>query len=294
MNLGMPDEENMRHWSHHQSSDTVDDPVFRAAMRGYDAVSFVFGLEVTWSLIQQRRQEEDEKQALKELEAAQELGCVIEELDEGRCEKSNEEKASDDSCSATDGEDKNVVTEQSAKDPAVTIETETESAGEDDGVWNLSHIYSVEEIQSTTPLICTSDGCKNIACCLWNSDNGGEEKACLKCQHEEFGGWPDGLEPQDAVHKECITKICTQPPAQIMTETNQSAVEKHPQDEILPEDEGVSTLSEAECSQSEIMPTSPPSKTTKWTCEVCTFQNAIKAKKCKMCQTLRSPKKMRF
>ena len=59
--IGMPDEENMRHWSHHHSSDTVDDPVFRAAMRGYDSVSFVFGLEVTWSLIQQRQQEEEEK-----------------------------------------------------------------------------------------------------------------------------------------------------------------------------------------------------------------------------------------
>ena len=60
--IGMPDEENMRSWSHHHSTDTVDDPVFRAAMRGYDAVSFVFGLEVTWSLIQQRQQEEEEQQ----------------------------------------------------------------------------------------------------------------------------------------------------------------------------------------------------------------------------------------
>ena len=66
--IGMPDEENMRHWSHHHSVDTVDDPVFRAAMRGYDSVSFVFGLEVTWSLIQQRQQEEEERAAMLELE----------------------------------------------------------------------------------------------------------------------------------------------------------------------------------------------------------------------------------
>ena len=71
--LGMPDEENMRSWSHHYSTDTVDDPIFRAAMRGYDAVSFVFGLEVTWDLIQQRQQEEEEKQAMLELEAMQEM-----------------------------------------------------------------------------------------------------------------------------------------------------------------------------------------------------------------------------
>lgn len=50
--IGMPDEENMRHWSHHYSTESVDDPIFRAAMHGYDTVSFVFGLEVTWGLIQ--------------------------------------------------------------------------------------------------------------------------------------------------------------------------------------------------------------------------------------------------
>lgn len=62
------DEENMRHWSHHHSTDTVDDPIFRAAMRGCDSVSFVFGLEVTWSLIQQRQQEEEEAAAAELLE----------------------------------------------------------------------------------------------------------------------------------------------------------------------------------------------------------------------------------
>jgi len=58
----------MRSWSHHFSSDTCDDPVFRTAMNGYDNVSFVFGLEVTWSLIQQRQQEEEEKIAMEELQ----------------------------------------------------------------------------------------------------------------------------------------------------------------------------------------------------------------------------------
>ena len=46
--IGMPDEEDMRQWSHHHNVDTVDDPIFRAALRGRDTVSFVFGLEVTW------------------------------------------------------------------------------------------------------------------------------------------------------------------------------------------------------------------------------------------------------
>ena len=67
--IGMPDEENMRNWSHHHSADTVDDPIFRSAMRDCNLVSFVFGLEVTWSLIQQREQEEAEKKALMEIGA---------------------------------------------------------------------------------------------------------------------------------------------------------------------------------------------------------------------------------
>ena len=71
--IGMPDEENMRSWSHHHITDTVDDPIFRAAMRGYDTVSFVFGLEVTWSLIQQRQQDEEERQAMLELESMKEM-----------------------------------------------------------------------------------------------------------------------------------------------------------------------------------------------------------------------------
>jgi len=94
--IGMPDEENMRSWSHHHSADTVDDPIFRAAMRGYDTVSFVFGLEVTWSLIQQRQQEEEERQAMLALEVL-ELES-IEEIDEacGQAEPVKDEEGSDD------------------------------------------------------------------------------------------------------------------------------------------------------------------------------------------------------
>ena len=80
--IGMPDEENMRSWSHHHTTDTVDDPIFRAAMRGCEAVSCVFGLEVTWSLIQERQQEEEERLAMEELGAVQELNEDEEEADE--------------------------------------------------------------------------------------------------------------------------------------------------------------------------------------------------------------------
>jgi hypothetical protein len=63
----------MREWAHHHRTDTVDDPVFRAAMRGCDSVSFVFSLEVTWSKIQKCQQEKEDQKALEELRALQEL-----------------------------------------------------------------------------------------------------------------------------------------------------------------------------------------------------------------------------
>jgi len=93
--IGMPEEENMRHWSHHHSTDSCDDPVFRNAMRGTDAVSFVFGLEVTWDLIQQR--EESEEAAL--VQAMQKDGA---QLDEGS--SSSDDDDDDDSESDTSPE----------------------------------------------------------------------------------------------------------------------------------------------------------------------------------------------
>ena len=73
-------------------------------MRGCDAVSFVFGLEVTWSLIQQRQQEEEEAEAAKVLEEMQENGdldrstkdddakpAAVESEDEGEDDGSDDE-----------------------------------------------------------------------------------------------------------------------------------------------------------------------------------------------------------
>ena len=72
----------MRNWSHHHNTNTVDDPIFRAAMRGYDSVSFVFGLEVTWDNLQKRQSEEDDLRAMNELEELEELQNLQEEDDE--------------------------------------------------------------------------------------------------------------------------------------------------------------------------------------------------------------------
>ncbi len=57
--LGMPAEEDLNNWSHHFSTDTVDDELFQLALAGTGnrVVSFIFGLEVTWSRLQAREAE---------------------------------------------------------------------------------------------------------------------------------------------------------------------------------------------------------------------------------------------
>jgi hypothetical protein len=106
--IGCPDEEDLNSWSHHHRTDTVDDPVFRAAMRGCDAVSFCFNLEVTWDLIQQRQQEEEEAAALKELEA---LGQIQEEGEEDEKEE-NDSITDDDKDKENDGDAQNTTSDQ--------------------------------------------------------------------------------------------------------------------------------------------------------------------------------------
>eukprot|EP00536_Pseudo-nitzschia_multiseries_P001543 jgi/Psemu1/294450/fgenesh1_pm.19_\ len=137
--IGMPDEENMRSWSHHHTTDTVDDPIFRAAMRGFDSVSFVFGLEVTWGKIQQRQQEEEDRAAMKELEAMEELQ-QIDEDSEDENEETKESKAEspdDANAAAVEVENENEEVEESessddANVAAMEVENEEEIGALDD------------------------------------------------------------------------------------------------------------------------------------------------------------------
>ncbi|KAL3924479.1 MAG: hypothetical protein SGILL_001018, partial [Bacillariaceae sp.] len=119
--IGMPEEENMRDWSHHHKTDTLDDPVFRAAMRGYDSVSFTFALEVTWGKIQQRQQEEEDRKALEELKAIQEL--QEQENDE---EEDEENEAPHEDKSRSDNDRKDDDTEITTKRVQAQVATKME------------------------------------------------------------------------------------------------------------------------------------------------------------------------
>jgi hypothetical protein len=66
--VGMPLEEDLNNWSHHWTVGTIDDPIMRDALvgaGGEDVVSFVFGLEVTWDLLQRFPQPSEDKEEKK-------------------------------------------------------------------------------------------------------------------------------------------------------------------------------------------------------------------------------------
>ena len=116
---GCPDETDFNKWSHHISTNTIDDDVMAKAMADDDTVSFVFGLEVNWDLLQEKELlEADEKEARKEqqrldlLELNTKRGEErkrMEELNHRRKEKEEREKqAMSDTAntiSATGGDD---------------------------------------------------------------------------------------------------------------------------------------------------------------------------------------------
>ena len=53
---GCPEEEDFNRWSHHCGAATTDDECLRRATEGDSSVSFVFGLEINWDLLQNRQE----------------------------------------------------------------------------------------------------------------------------------------------------------------------------------------------------------------------------------------------
>jgi hypothetical protein len=269
--IGMPDEENMRHWSHHHNTDTVDDPVFRAAMRGYDSVSFVFGLEVTWSLIQQRQQEDEEKQAMLELECMQELEEVTCEDSTKKCTKKiNTDPEDENDASSMCLSSKKVDIDQTSN-PATPGTDDGTETDDDDEIWNLKYVYTVDEILSPTPRMCDSENCQYVACSLWESSRGEHINACLDCQEEDFGGWPMEpvrMEPDDEELKTVIHAKCTGKSISLVQEVRK--------------DSSMDMTGGAECCDSSVVVVeTTPSST--WSCRACTYENKKSFKKCKMC-----------
>ena len=53
---GLPTEDDLNNWSHHFSTDTINDPCLQKAVQGTNLVTFVFGLEASSDLTKKHNQ----------------------------------------------------------------------------------------------------------------------------------------------------------------------------------------------------------------------------------------------
>ena len=291
--IGMPDEEDMRCWSHHHTPDTVDDPVFRAAMRGFDSVSFVFGLEVTWSLIQQRKQEEEEKQAMLELEEAQ------------RC---NPAKEGDEDDSLSDEADEEMTT-------AISPEKDDDHGGDrDDSPDEMANADIFEPAEVVEDPNDDSDGSsEDMEIAAGGRDDSPDEMA-----NAEIGGPAEVVkDPNDHSdgNSECmeIADDCESEIVEDCPDTRVEALETPPDSYKLTESPGVEANHGAALgtetdespgpdgnreggldSDTDDSTTGVPAianlvPNDKWLCHACTFSNAATRKTCGMCRKKRDP-----
>jgi len=73
---GCPEEEDFNRWSHHCSVLSCDDEALRRAVGDSDVVSFLFGLEVNWSLLQERQESKREEEELRKEQQRIELEAL--------------------------------------------------------------------------------------------------------------------------------------------------------------------------------------------------------------------------
>lgn len=271
--LGMPDEENMRSWSHHHTTDTVDDPIFRAAMHGYDAVSFVFGLEVTWSLIQERQQEEEDRKSLEELEQ-------IDDLEEAFAAAKKEEESDDEEESGESDEDK-VEKAEGEKKPAakrrkveVDNDEDTESHLEDDEDAKEMADFIAEDSDGEDE---EGDGDEDTPSSDVDEDGGTMEEEEVEEEENPASGELEApeVELEDSSEEE------EEEEEEDDEKAEEADVEMNEQD-AEPEAEGVK---QDENPASNDAPEGQPDEdeSNKWSCSQCTFLNSASAKRCDIC-----------
>ena len=83
-------------------------------------------------------------------------------------------------------------------------------------LWDLKVVFAAKEIAKAKPIMCSTEGCNLVACCVWASNLDPESPwyNCLDCQENDFGGWPEDqtelpLKILTDEHRKIIIKRCT-------------------------------------------------------------------------------------
>ena len=119
---GCPDDTDLKNWSHHTSVCTCDDDLLKRAMGDDETISFVFGLEVNWDLLQSKEEAEREEKELKKEQQRKDLVELNERRARERCQK----EASCGDGDAKDG-DANVTRKIKKKDGAARAPREAKA-----------------------------------------------------------------------------------------------------------------------------------------------------------------------
>ena len=244
-------------------------------MKGYDAVSFVFGLEVTWSLIQERAQEDEERQALKELEAVQELDDM-EEADESddegiHCDKAGKSKTKSKGSEGSKHRDENENDSDEDEGEGVGDFIVEDDEGNDE--------KSFDDNEDMEKAVDSEDETEDITISEHVSEDSGDET-----------DGDDEVQPVSPTTAKSPVEVDSSNESDPSSGIDSTGSDKENSLAI----EGRTRLRSSGTAQSANTSTSViPSN--KWDCTACTYHNDSRARKCKVCSHARPPpqKKLR-
>ncbi len=147
--MGMPAEEDLNNWSHHFSTDTVDDEIFQLALAGTGdrVVSFVFGLEVTWSRLQARDAEKVKEAKRVEREEKMKTAAREEKYCFEEAKLKNKETPLSEAAAASDGSGSTGVMTDSSSDVDSEIIEDSDVLGYNGGMTDNVEPSAMEEEQ---------------------------------------------------------------------------------------------------------------------------------------------------
>lgn len=91
----------------------------------------------------------------------------------------------EDASTSTSNAAKNEEFESSARDDPTATET-AEEEEEQEELYDLKIIFSIKELSKSKPRLCSGEGCKLAACCVWASNLSPDEPwyYCVDCQEQ--------------------------------------------------------------------------------------------------------------
>lgn len=273
---GCPEDSDLNHWSHHTNLKTIDDDLLKLSMNDdLQTISFVFGLEVNFQLLQQNEELQKDEKELKRLERLENLKV----LNESRKQKNeikliNEIEDNFDDCKEKEIPSKTPKKKKISKETKRVMKDEQEGDLEDDDHIKTKSIVkkkkAITETKKNKPLIDIDDFEDDF-------DDGSDDDMKLKkmSQVKDFEDEFDDLIDQPMNEK--VNKMKEDDELKQVTKQTKKKV-------IIIDDEFDDVIDDD--FEKEIKPSMPLSSlsNTIWKCLKCLEQNEGNEIKCHNCQ----------